>query len=253
MVAPGNMTYRLGFLLCDHAFEALEPRYGDYPEMFAQAFSTISDTIDWRVYDVTRGELPAAVGDCDGYLISGSRHGAGDALAWIPPLKVFVQQAVAAGRPLAGLCFGHQVIGAALGGLVRRAPTGWGIGVQSYEVLEAPPWMTPQLTTFKVPVCHQDQLLTLPAGARRLASSAHCPNFVVRFAPRALGIQGHPEFPAAFVAELIDTFEDALPPGLPSRARASLGEAHHGVALRHWIARFLGIATRDARPDVPMP
>lgn len=238
-------TYRLGFLLCDHAIDSLAARFGDYPAMFAHAFSEVSDAIDWQVYDVTAGELPESPGACDGYLISGSRHGAYDELDWIVPLAQFVRDIARAKQPLVGLCFGHQIIGHALGSDVRKAPQGWGIGIHAYGVAQQEPWMQPPRDRLVVPVCHQDQVLSLPPGADRLASNAHCENFIVRFAPRILGIQGHPEFAPAFVGELVEWRRESLTPATYREARASIARAHDNTVLKGWIALFLGI------PKVP--
>jgi len=129
-------VYRLGFLLCDHALEQLANIYGDYPEMFSTAFAEVSDEIQWHVFDVTRGELPDSVDACDGYLISGSRHGAYDPLDWITPLLTFIRSVQASQQPMVGLCFGHQAIGLALGGQVEKSTQGWGIGIHRYSVAE---------------------------------------------------------------------------------------------------------------------
>jgi len=236
-----SSRYRLGFLLCDHAVPHLEPQFGDYPAMFATAFANVSAAIDWRVYDVTADELPRDLGECDGYLVSGSRHGAYDPIAWIPALEEFLRQAARAQAPTVGLCFGHQIMGQALGGVVQCAEQGWGIGVHAYDVLERAPWMTPALDTFVVPVCHQDQVLALPPGARRLARNAHCENFVVHFAPRMLGIQGHPEFSIDFVAALVEWRREVLPAATHSAATASLSRAHDSATVKRWIMNFLGV------------
>ena len=81
------MAYRLGFLLCDHVMEPFAEQFPDYPDMFAEAFGEVSTEIEWRVYDITREELPPDPNACDGYLISGSRHGAYDELPWIARLE----------------------------------------------------------------------------------------------------------------------------------------------------------------------
>ncbi len=240
-----DSRYRLGFLRCDHALGHLAERYGDYPEMFARAFAEVTDRIDWRVYDATAGELPNAVDECDGYLISGSRHGAYDALTWIAPLAEFIRRLADGGRPLVGLCFGHQIIAHALGAEVRKADQGWGIGIHAYHVDRPTAWMQPPRETFTVPVCHQDQVLSLPPGACRLASSAHCENFIVEYNPTTLGIQGHPEFERAFIAELVEWRHDSLPAQTYAAARKSLDRRHDNATVKTWILRFLGIPARD--------
>lgn len=236
------MSYRLGFLLCDHALAHLAERFGDYPEMFERAFAEVSDAIDWDVYDVTAGELPVTAETCDGYLISGSRHGAYDDLPWIAPLEAFLRRASNC-RPVVGLCFGHQVLGQALGGEVAKSDRGWGLGIRPYEVMEAEPWMNPPRDSFIVPVCHQDQVVRLPPGARRVARSPHCENFVVRYDERAIGIQGHPEFSPEFVSALVDWRREGLPEDVYADARASLASAHDNATVKRWILRFLGIPT----------
>jgi GMP synthase-like glutamine amidotransferase len=237
--------YRLGFLLCDHAIDVLAERHGDYPEMFATAFAEVSDTIDWLVYDVTAGELPSAVDECDGYLISGSRHGAYDCLAWIAPLSDFVRLVATSKRPLVGLCFGHQLIAQALGGTVRKSDKGWGIGIRSYLIAAHADWMGVPVDSITLPVCHQDQVLMLPPAATRLASSAHCENFMVHFAPHVLGIQGHPEFAPAFVGELVEWRREKLPETTYHDARESIAKSHDNRMVKRWIMQFLGIPVLD--------
>ena len=242
------MAYRLGFLLCDHLMEHMADRFSDYPEMFATAFAEVSDAIEWEVFDLTDGVVPQSVDACDGYLISGSRYGAYDDLPWIPLLESFIRDIAAAEQPLVGLCFGHQIVGQALGGEVSKVPQGWGIGIHEYEIDAQESWMQPPRASFIVPACHQDQVTALPPGARRVAHNGHCENFIVRYADRVLGIQGHPEFSVEFIAMLVEWRKDRLTEATYAESTASLSRAHDNRIVKHWIATFLGIPTRS--PDV---
>jgi GMP synthase-like glutamine amidotransferase len=235
------MAYRLGFLLCDHVLEQAADQFPDYPDMFAAAFAEVTDAIEWQVFDLTREEMPAHANACDGYLVSGSRHGAYDALPWIPGLEQFIRDVARSGRPMVGLCFGHQIVGQALGGRVEIAPQGWGLGIREVAVTMDEPWMRPQRERFAVPVCHQDQVTALPPGAVRLASNGHCENFIVRFTDRILGIQGHPEFSVDFMGMLVQWRKDRMPEETYLAALESLGRAHHNRILKQWIVTFLGI------------
>ncbi len=233
--------YRLGFLLCDQPLDHLAARFGDYPCMFRQAFDEVCEAFEWVVYDATNAELPLAVTECDGYLISGSRHGAYDPLPWIEPLSAFISDVATTAVPMVGLCFGHQLIGHTLGGEVVQSDKGWGIGINDYQVGQAESWMSPPLPRMTVPVCHQDQVTALPPAAKRIAGNAHCENFVVRFRDNMIGIQGHPEFPPEFLAELVEWRHDRLSDDLLATARASIKKPHHNREIKTWIANFLGL------------
>ena len=243
------MAYRLGFLLCDHMMEPFAGQFPDYPDMFAEAFDEVTTEIEWQVFDITREELPPHANACDGYLISGSRHGAYDALPWIARLETFIKGVAQNGQPMVGLCFGHQILGQALGGQVEVAPQGWGLGIGEYEVLSDEPWMRPQRDRFVVPVCHQDQVTALPPGAMRLARNSHCENFIVRFTDRILGVQGHPEFSVEFIRKLVEWRRDRMPETTYLAALHSLARAHDNRMLKQWIITFLGISATGGGLD----
>ncbi|KAJ4179593.1 hypothetical protein NW755_012318 [Fusarium falciforme] len=74
------------------------------------------------------------VDETDGVLILGSKHSASDNDPWVPSLIRFIQQAYLMGKPLVGICYGHQMIARALGGKIARSPGGWELGVTDMDV-----------------------------------------------------------------------------------------------------------------------
>jgi GMP synthase-like glutamine amidotransferase len=103
---------------------------------------------------------------------------------WIHDEIAFTQAAIAAGVPLLGICFGGQVLAAAIGGRVERAPVpelGWTlIDTRAPGLIDAGPWLQ----------WHYDRFI-LPAGVPAIATTAVSDQaFAVG---RSLGLQFHPE------------------------------------------------------------
>lgn len=103
---------------------------------------------------------------------------------WIHDEIAFTRAAMAAGVPVLGICFGGQMLAAAAGGRVERAPQpeiGWTtIRTARPDLIEAGPWLE----------WHYDRV-ALPAGVPALATTPLATQaFTVG---RALGVQFHPE------------------------------------------------------------
>ena len=137
----------LGLLVCDHVAERFRPIDGDYTAIFATLFERIEADVEWRIYDVSAGEFPSALDECDGYVTTGSRASAYDQRDWILRLKEMVRDLYRAGIPLIGICFGHQVVAEALGGMVAPAATGWGVGLHGVTIAPREDWMEPFAST----------------------------------------------------------------------------------------------------------
>ena len=104
----------LGLLVCDHVAERFQPIDGDYTAIFAKLFERIEADVEWRIYDVSAGEFPSALDECDGYVTTGSRVSAYDQRDWILRLKELVRDIYRAGVPLIGICFGPLILTKAL-------------------------------------------------------------------------------------------------------------------------------------------
>jgi GMP synthase-like glutamine amidotransferase len=219
---------RIGILQTGLAPDALAADMGDYPDMFARLLAGHGFTFQtWRVVDM---EFPENVHDADGWLLTGSRHGAYEDHPFIPPLEDFIRRAYAAAVPMVGVCFGHQIIAQALGGKVERYAGGWAVGATDYE------FGTEKLTLNS---WHRDQVTVVPADAQVVASNDFCENAALVYNDRAFTVQAHPEFRPEFVDGLMQTRGKGLvPDDLMAKATARLTAPLDDHAIANRIAEF---------------
>lgn len=229
----------LGILQCDSVRPELQPRFGNYPDMFRQLLTTERVQPEYRDYDLTQGIFPASVDECDAWLITGSKWGVNDGEPWIERGHEFVRALHEARRPLVGICFGHQMVARALGGRVERAAAGWGAGLHTARIHETRPWMQPQRQELSLLVSHQDQVSEPPPGAQVLAGHDFCPYDMFQIDDHILTFQGHPEFPTDYSRTLIDLRRDVIGAERAQASLASLTRPPDAPIAAEWIHRFL--------------
>lgn len=231
---------KIGILETGQPPDELIDKYGDYPGMFERLLRTADPGLEFAVYHVIGEQLPAAVDECDAWLVTGSRHGVYDALPWIEPLKLFLKAAYEAGIPIVGICFGHQVLAEALGGKAVKSDKGWGLGVKQYTVYRKPDWMTGVNQDFALNALHQDQVVELPEGTEVLAGSEFCPYAVLAYRGNAMSIQPHPEFQSEYLRDLIEHRRaTSLSDADADAGLATLDTPINARQVAEWIVGFL--------------
>jgi GMP synthase-like glutamine amidotransferase len=212
----------------------LEARFGSYDGMFERL---LGPGFAIRSYDVQAGELPASPGAQPAFLVTGSAAGVYEPLPWIAPLLGFLREAKGKAK-LVGICFGHQAMAEALGGRAEKSERGWAVGLQDYEIVEAPGWMGADPPgRIAVPVSHQDRVTVAPPGARVLAHSAFSPFGMLAWGSDALSMQFHPEFEPDYARALIEHRRNRLPE--PDSAIESLARRDDRELVAGWIRAFL--------------
>ena len=218
---------RIGILKCGQSPEVLRGELGDYDTMFERLLA--GRGFDFATWHVEAMEFPASVHEAGGWLLTGSRHGTYEEHAFIPPLEDFIRRAYAAGVPLVGICFGHQIIAQALGGRVEKFPGGWSIGPQDYDF---------DGETVTLNAWHQDQVVERPQDAQVVASSGFCTNAALVYGDRAFTVQAHPEFDDAMIHGLIEHRSDTVPSELVAEALTHMDDAAQSKLIADRIEAF---------------
>jgi GMP synthase (glutamine-hydrolysing) len=184
---------KIGILQTGHLPDEMLETTGDYSALFTRLLD--GHGFVFHTWNVVDNELPDGADQADAWLITGSKHGVYEDHPWIKPLETLIRQIAAAGLPMVGICFGHQIIAQALGGHVVKFDGGWAIGRQSYDMGDV---------RLQLNAWHQDQVVTRPEGSRVLASNAFCENAILAYGDHILTIQPHPEFAASEIQSLLE-------------------------------------------------
>jgi len=213
----------------------LAQRFGDYPTMFEEM---LGSGFEVQRFDVAAGELPDPTAH-DAVLITGSPAGVYEDHDWLPGLFDFIR--AAKDSKMVGICFGHQAMAEALGGLVEKSDKGWGAGLHRYTITRHEPWLD-GAREIAAPASHQDQVVQPPPGAELIASSVFTPyaGFAWRDG-KAISFQFHPEMSPAFAAALYASRRDRIPD--VDAAIASLDAPNDSERVGQWINRFLSAPT----------
>ncbi len=147
-----------------------------------------------QVVDAVRQPLPPS-DSFDRLVLTGSEASVLDEWPWIHREIKFVQRAIDDGKPVLGICFGHQLLARACWGRgrVRHAKEpefGWRkIRLDIADPLFA--GLAPEVVAF---CSHFDEVHNLPPDAVILAASDQCPVQAFRMRGQPVwGIQFHPE------------------------------------------------------------
>jgi GMP synthase-like glutamine amidotransferase len=200
-----NNKLKIGILETGRLPDELTDVHGDYPALIRDWLAPFD--AETTTYAVVDGAIPNDPTEQDLWVVSGSRHGAYEGHAWIPPLEQFVRDCRDAEQKMFGICFGHQVIAQALGGKVAKSANGWGLGVHEYATHNWPGGTDIALNMYAF---HQDQVAQIPDNAKVVASSDFCEYAALWYPGFALTVQGHPEMNSEFVVDLLNLRRDII-------------------------------------------
>jgi GMP synthase (glutamine-hydrolysing) len=170
---------------------------GYFEQLFAQGLGLGTESL-WihEAYGPT--PLPDPQRFC-GVAITGAHSMVTDGERWIEPLQSWLCQAAAMDKPILGVCYGHQLMGQAFGGISGHHPGGPEVGtvdITCTTTADDDLLFNNLPKNFAVHVTHHQTILRLPDNAVILAANQHDPHQAVRFGDKIWGVQFHPEFTA---------------------------------------------------------
>lgn len=171
-------------------YQADQAKFGDLIATWAKR--GLPDA-DFTVILVEQGEALPDVGAYDGYILSGSDKGVYDETPWMDPLRTFLIAAKQAGKPLFGICFGHQLMADVFGGKAEKVGVAE-VGVRAFDIGG---------TVQKGHVWHQDQVTQVPPDATVTGSADYCPIAALDYDFPAMSVQFHPEYAGDYVATFL--------------------------------------------------
>lgn len=266
-----SLPLRVAILECDTPAPPVLARQGTYGQIFTKLFSEAADALpstptplgqlphpttfshnDLRLtsYDVvTKQEYPD-ISDIDAVLISGSKHTVYHNDPWILKLVEFVRPILLEQDrvKIMGVCFGHQIVGRALGAECRAngKEEGWEVSVTEMELTEHGKAVFGR-GSVAMQQMHRDIVATIPPSppnkppVQVLAKNSKCAIQSMYLPKKLITVQGHPEFTGEDMRELMvfrakqGTFDDEF----LADALARADRKHDGVLVMQAFLRFL--------------
>ena len=236
----------LVILVAGEPLDAVRRQRGDYTEIIRTA---LGDAWPGPINSLDlRGEAPLPDPNAvAAFVISGSSSSVTERAPWMLRAEEYLRAVVAARVPAFGICFGHQMLAQALGGLVSKNPRGREIGTVDVELVSDDVLFEGTGGSFRANATHVDTVAVLPPGAAVLARSAIEPNAAIRFSDNAWGVQFHPEMDGAIIREFLKARRELLDrEGLPSAALlSSAADTPESAAL---LRRFAGLVLGTKPP-----
>lgn len=224
-------------------FPQISAGQGDFDDWIARG---LGQRLPVTTRDIRAANALPAVSTLAGVVVTGSHSMVSDREPWSERAADWLRELTCEGVPVLGICYGHQLLAHAFGGVVDYHPGGIEIGTTEVALTDAAAddvLFRDVPRTFAAQLVHRQSVLVLPGEAVLLARGQFEPHQAFRIGECAWGVQFHPEFSADAMRGYIVQMTDMLTAqGRDHRALTTgVRDTPHATAL---LGRFAEIAAR---------
>ncbi|ERF68940.1 hypothetical protein EPUS_08174 [Endocarpon pusillum Z07020] len=242
---------RLAILECDSPPPNADAKYGGYGGVFTTLLRYGAELLGKpdleAMLQISKYQIQLdpdnypKLEDVDAILLTGSRYNSFEDAPWIKKLVDFTAEILKQDRiRLIGVCFGHQIIGRAMGVKVGRNEAGWEAAVDDFDLSERGKQLFGK-EKLSIHQMHRDIIYYYPDGVEQLGSSPVCAVQGMYKKGHLITVQGHPEFNEEIMTELLRVrhtmgiFNDDEFDKYMDKA----GKPHDGVVVARAFLEFL--------------
>ena len=209
--------------------------------------------VGFRVVSPYKENLPPDPTGFAGIIITGSHAMVTDREDWSEQTAAWIPRVIASGTPLLGICYGHQLMAHAMGGVVGNFPAGVELGtvpVTLTDKADKDPLFKGLPKRIMAHVSHTQTVIQLPPDAILLASGENEPHHAFAVSPCAWGVQFHPEFDADIMKTYVHEFA-ALMNTHGQNPETAIKNIAETPCSRLLINRFVDLAISRQTLDCP--
>ena len=191
--------------------EGVRQRVAEQPDWIKKALETTDSAV--RVVRPFDGEPLPGEHEYAGAIVTGSWSNVTDHEEWSERTAQWLRTARADGLPLFGICYGHQLMSYAFGGVVDYHPKGREIGQYELSLVEGheeDALLKDLPSHFRVNLTHEQTVLEPPKGARVLGRTSHDPHQILHYGGDVWSVQFHPEFTPEVLGACIELRAEKL-------------------------------------------